>query len=201
MAAELGQIQKPAAGSFEGKRKLYCVANVYPLKGAPDDYITLFEKYWNEVARQIVHLEFAGTVKKIFCESFFESGDDAFKAFEKLNEKASDIIKERTEAGALLLPIEHEDILGQYVDWANCLSVVRTKEAFDKIYEYYADFSERRLKYIKNIIESNLSEGEAGLLIIRDEDRVRLQFSNDIEIFLVTPPSYDDIIKWLRKTT
>jgi hypothetical protein len=34
---------------------------------------------------------------------------------------------------------------------------------------------------------------------MRDEDRVRLQFPNDIEVFLVTPPSYDDIVRWFRE--
>jgi len=34
---------------------------------------------------------------------------------------------------------------------------------------------------------------------MRDEDRIRLQLSSDIEIFLVTPPSYDDILRWFRE--
>jgi len=25
-----------------------------------------------------------------------------------------------------------------------------------------------------------------------------LQFPKDIEVFLITPPSYDDILRWLR---
>jgi hypothetical protein len=37
------------------------------------------------------------------------------------------------------------------------------------------------------------------LLIIKDEDRAKLQFPSDIEVFLVTPPSYDDIMRWFRE--
>jgi hypothetical protein len=46
--------------------------------------------------------------------------------------------------------------------------------------------------------EKNLAEDEAGLLILREEDRLRLQFSDDIDVFFVTPPVRDDILKWIR---
>jgi hypothetical protein len=49
------------------------------------------------------------------------------------------------------------------------------------------------------VIENNLAVGETGLLIMRDEDRAKIQFPKDIEVFLVTPPSYDDIMKWFRE--
>jgi hypothetical protein len=34
---------------------------------------------------------------------------------------------------------------------------------------------------------------------MKDEDRSKLQFPKDIEVFLITPPSYDDIIRWFRE--
>ena len=68
-----------------------------------------------------------------------------------------------------------------------------------KVLEFYNEFSDKRLSHAVEVIEGNLAEGEAGLLILRDEDRIRLQLSSDIEIFLVTPPSYDDILKWFRE--
>ena len=111
----------------------------------------------------------------------------------------------------ILIYSDTQDILGAYMTvrlkdtdlilviiFRNCLKVVRTKVVFDKIFEFYTDSSNERIEHIKNVIESNLSEREAGLLIIKDEDRVRLQFTQDVEIFLVTPPSYDSIIKWFR---
>lgn len=197
--AELGQIERPAVKNFSEKRKLYCISNIYPIKDAPDDYRGLVERYWDEVAQQIERLEAAGKVKKIFCESIFVQGGEAFDALEKLNEKVLQIVRKRVEEGAVFLPVEREEIFGPFIDWTNCLTVVRTKEVFDKVYEFYNEFSDRRLKYIQNIIETNLSRGEAGMLIMRDEDRVRLQFPDDIEVFLVTPPSYDDIVRWFRE--
>jgi hypothetical protein len=50
-----------------------------------------------------------------------------------------------------------------------------------------------------DVINTRLSGAEAGLLIMKDEDRAKLQFPADIEVFLVTPPSYDDIMRWLRE--
>ena len=50
--AELGKIEKPSVESFTGKRKLYCVPSVYPVKDAPDDYAGLVGRYWEEVLQQ-----------------------------------------------------------------------------------------------------------------------------------------------------
>jgi hypothetical protein len=97
------------------------------------------------------------------------------------------------------LPVESEEIFGPFMDWANCLRVVRTKEVFTNVLEFYTELLDKRLQHIMEVIESNLSEGEAGLFIMRDEDRVKLQFPKDVEVFLVTPPSYDSILKWFRE--
>ena len=197
--AELGKIERPDAESFSGKRKLYCVANVYPLKDAPDDYKGLVERYWGEVAQQTERLEAAGKVKKIFCESVSAQGEEAYRVLAKLNEKVLGLVKKKVEGGAVMFPMESEEIFGPFLDWTNCLNVVRTREVFMKILEFYNEFSDKRLKHAVEIIEGSLAEGEAGLLIMRDEDRIRLQLSPDIEIFLVTPPSYDDILRWFRE--
>lgn len=195
---EIGKIEKPEAESFTEKKKLYCVPNVYPLKDAPGEYKKLFDTYWDEVAQQIEKLETIGKIRKIFYENISVQGDEALNLLSKINERALQIIKGKIKDGAVLLPIETEDIFGSYMDWSNCLQVVRTKSVFDKIFELYTESFKKRTEHILNVIESNLSEKEAGLLIIKDEDRAKLQFPQDIEVFLVTPPSYDSILKWIR---
>lgn len=197
--AELGKIERPSVESFTGKRKLYCVPSVYPVKDAPDDYAGLVGRYWEEVLQQTERLEVAGKIKKIFCESISLRGNEALDALGAMNEPALRIVKKKLEEGAVLLPIESEEIFGPFVDWSNCLHVVRTKEVFNKVFEFYTDLAEKRLQHVVRSIEENLSGGEAGLLIMRDEDRARLQFPSDIEVFLVTPPSYDDILRWFRE--
>ena len=196
---ELGQIERPAAGEFVAKRKLYCVSNVYSLKDAPEDYKGLFEKYWDEVTKHLERLEAVGKVRKIFCENITSPGEEAFDVLAKINERALQVIKEKIGEGAVLLPLEREEMLGPFLDWANCLNIVRTKEVFEKVAGFYSELAGKRLQHAKEVIEGNLLEGEAGMLIMRDEDRMRLQFPPDIEVFLVTPPSYDDILKWFRE--
>ena len=196
--AELGQIQRPSVEEFSGKRKLYCVANVYPVGDAPDDYKALIEKYWDEVVQQIERLENAGKAKKIFCELISEQGDEAIDLLGKINQRLSQIVKQRLDEGAALIPLENKEIFGPYTDWGNCLRVVFTKEVFTRVLEFYREFSEKRLEHIMKVIGDNLAESEAGLLLMKDEDRARLQFPKDVEVFLITPPSYDDIIRWVR---
>jgi len=196
---ELGQIDRPEAETFVGKRKLYCVANIYSIEDAPDDYKELFNKYWDEVVQQIEKIETAGKIKKIFCEIIYNQGDEALNIVAKLNERIVQIIKKKVEEGGTLFPLEDKEILGPYTDWGNCLRVVYTKEVFMKVLEFYTEFSDKRLQQILSIIDSNLSDAEAGLVLMKDEDRAKLQFPSDIEVFLITPPSYDDIIRWFRE--
>jgi len=196
---ELGQIQRPYTDEFSGKRKLYCVANIYPVQEAENDYHELVRKYWDEVAQQIEKIEAAGKVQKVFCEIIYQQGDEALKVLNSFNERIHQIIKKKLDEGSTLIPLENKEILGPYTDWGNCLRVVFTKEVFSKILEFYKEFSERRLQHFMSVIDGNLAEAEAGLLFMKDEDRSKLQFPKDIEVFLITPPSYDDIIRWFRE--
>jgi hypothetical protein len=197
--AELGQIEKPGTESFTGKRKLYCVPNIFPLYDPPEDFKELFNKYWNEVDQQIEKLEVAGKVKKIFCEMVYTEKEEMMEILGRFNERVQQIVKKKVEEGGTLLPLEDKEIFGPYIDWGNCLRVVSTQEVFTKILEYYTEFAMKRLQHILSVIDSNLTEAEAGLLILKDEDRAKLQFPGDIEVFLVTPPSYDDIMRWFRE--
>ena len=195
---ELGQIDRPDAASFAGKRKLYCVASIFSVADAPDDYTALVGRYWDEVVQQLEKIESAGKIKKIFSEIILEEGDKALDILGKINEKVPQIIKKKLEEGGTLIPLESSELLGPYTDWSNCLRVVYTKEVFMKVLGFYNEITEKRLQYIQDTIEKNLLEAEAGLLLLKDEDRVKLQFPKDIEVFLITPPSYDDIMRWLR---
>jgi len=117
----------------------------------------------------------------------------------KINERIPQIIRNKSEEGGVLIPLENKDILGPYTDWGNCLRVVFTREVFKRVLEFYTEAAEKRLQHIMSLIESKLLEAEAGLLIMKDEDRAKLQFPKDIEVFLITPPSYDDIMRWFRE--
>jgi len=196
---ELGKIQRPDVETFSGRRKLYCVANIYTIEDAPEDYRALVGKYWDEVVLQIEKIETAGKIKKIFCEIISQKGEEALDMWSKVNERVPEIIRKKIGEGGVLVPIENEEILGQYTDWGNCLRVIFTQQVFTRVLEFYNEFAEKRFQHIMNVINTNLVEEEAGLLIMKDEDRAKLQFPADIEVFLITPPSYDDIVRWFRK--
>jgi len=198
---ELGKIQKPDAGDFIEKKKLYCVADIYTPEGAPDDYKELVNKYWDEVAQQLEKIEIAGKIKKIFCEIITADDKDDLDMLDKISGRLSKLVKKKVEEGGSLFALESKEILGPYTDWGNCLRVVFTKEVFARVLEFYREFSEKRLRYVMEVIEKNLSEAEAGLLVMKDEDRMQMQFPKDIEVFLVTPPSYDAIMRWFRERT
>lgn len=197
--AELGKIEKPGAAAFSSKRKLYCVPALYPIPEADAAFRELFERYWSEVAQQLGRLEAAGKIGKVFCEHITASGEDALTFLSGIHETVRSIIKEKMEAGAEILSIERDDLLGPFLDWINCLRTVRTQEVFSRVFELFADSAEKRRSHLLKSIDSSLGQGEAGLLIMSDDERVRLPFPPDIEVFLVTPPSYDDILRWFRQ--
>ncbi len=188
--------KKSLRESSSGKRKLYCVPSVYPLKAGDDAYNMLISTYWDEVVQQIEKLDVAGKIKKIFCESIYAQGEEALRVLAAVNERAYPVVRKKVEEGAVFLPLEKEEIYLPFLDWANCLGVVRTKEVYVNIVSFYTEANNRRLEHIRNVIETDIAEGEAALLIIADEDLGRIQFPRDMEVFLVTPPSYDEISRW-----
>lgn len=196
--AELGKIDKPDVESFEGKKKLYFVRNLYIMKNSPEDYTKLFHTYWDEVDRQVEKMEAAGKITKVFCETLISHNEGALEKLSTMNERVVQLIKKKMSTGVSLLPLEKEELFDPFLDWSNCLMVVRSREVFDRISQFYSEALQRRFDHILEVIKGNLDEGESGLLIMRDEDRVKLQFPKDIELFLVTPPSYDDILRWVR---
>jgi len=122
---KLGQIQKPNADDYIGKKKLYCVANIFAVGEADDEYKKLVRKYWDEVAQQIEKIEAAGKVNKIFCELISESDAEELKFITLITDRLAEIITRKKEDGGKLIPLEDKEILGPYTDWGNCLSILR----------------------------------------------------------------------------
>src|SRR3990172_11535758 len=135
--AELGKIEKPGVEEFAGRRKLYCVPNVAPAREAPGEYGALVAKFWEEVAGQLERIEAAGRVRKIFFEGLWGEGEEPREALNRMNEHAYAIVKKKIDEGARLLMIEREEIIGPFIDWRNCLHVIRTREVMEKVFEFY----------------------------------------------------------------
>jgi len=194
---EFSKIEKPDAENFKGKRKLYCLPNVYPIPGSDEKYKNLIVKFWEEAEIQIRKLELMTPVTAVFCEMVYQN-ENALDVLSKIDSYIHDMVKKHLDKGAKLVPIEEENVFSEYVDWANCLKVVTTEKVFTKVMEFFNEIANKRFHLITEIVDKNLGSGEAGLLIIKDEDRRKINFPQDVEIFLITPPAYDDILRYIR---
>jgi len=110
-------------------------------------------------------------------------------------------VKEKLGQGAELVIIEDEEVLGEFVDWSICLSVVRkSQKVFDKILEFYSNASKRRCEGNAKTIDDTLKKGEAALLVMTEENRMQIQsyLPSDIEVFLIHPPALNDFQRCFR---
>jgi hypothetical protein len=185
---EIGKIDKPDAEKYKNKKKIYFVRNLYLPKNATDKYRDIFNRYWDEVEEHLVKLEIAGKISKIFCESIYMTGEESMRVLKAINERLEGIVKKKIEDGAEFLPLEDKEIFRVYLDWYNCLALVRSTIS-------------DRFNHIKSVLLENIADGEAGLLIMRDEDREFLEIPDDIEFFFITPPAYDDLMQFIRDSS
>jgi len=88
MAEELGKIQKPSVEKFKKGRKLYFIPLLYQGEDTPAEYLDLFNKYWEQVLKQLAELESKlGTVNRIYHELIPTPGEEGCTAIKELNEK------------------------------------------------------------------------------------------------------------------
>jgi len=196
--SEIGKVvDKPDISQYKNKKKLYFVRNLYLPKNATGEYKEIYNRYWSEVDEHLSKLETAGKIVKIFCESLYLSGEEAMKVISSMNDKLGKIVQKKIDAGAELLPLESREIFSVYMDWYNCLAHVRTREVIEAIQKFLDDEIRKRFDHIKSVLKENIADREAGLLIMREDDRSHLQLPEDIEAFVVSPPAYDDLMNFL----
>ncbi|MCW3141544.1 MAG: hypothetical protein N2V72_05135 [Methanophagales archaeon] len=199
MSAEI-RIEKPSAELYEGKRRLYCIPLLYAEKDVERDYLEKVERYWKEVEENVNKLEKTGKVNKIYHEGNHAAGEEGLRVIEKSNEKSYKLIKSYCEKGAELQPLEDRELFYEYMDWKRCLIIpFNSGKVLNKVLEFYRDASKRRCEHIAKRIDETLGKGEAGMLIMSEEDRNNIQLPRDIEIFLVHPPALADIQLWIRE--
>lgn len=197
MAQKLGQIDKPKVAFFLNARKLFCLPLIPSLKmeKGSEDLINVSDLFWREAAAQIADLEKAGRVSYVFYESVTTVGDAGLEMVKQISEQSYGIVKEKLGRGAEFVVLEDEEILGEFMDWSICLSVVRkSQKVLNKILELFRDVSKRRFEGNAKIIGDTLKKGEAALLIMTDENRIQLQsyLPSDMEVFLIHPPALND---------
>lgn len=194
----IGKIVKPDVDRYKNKKKVYFVRNLFLPENATDEYKSIFDRYWSEVQEHLGRLEAAGKISKVFCESIYMTGEDAMKILRAMNEQLETLVKKKVVEGAEFTPLEDKEIFGAYVDWNNCLMIVRTEGVYELVHHHLKESVNDRFEYIKSVLRENIMDGEAGLLIMRDGDEKLLELPDDMELFFVTPPAYDDLIRFIR---
>jgi hypothetical protein len=196
--AEIGRISKPEVEKYRNRKKIYFVRNLYLPANATEQYKGIFERYWKEVEEHLEKIEAAGKVVKIFCESLYMSGEEAKKVLKTMNVALEKIVQKKIDDGAELLPLEDREIFGAYVDWNNCMMVIRTTRVYDTVHKQLKAVVKERFDHIKSVLKKNIGGCEAAMLIMREEDRNLLELPDDIEFFTISPPAYDDLMHFLR---
>jgi len=199
MAEELGKIEKPPVESFKKGRKLYFIPLVYGGKDLPEDYLQKFNKYWEQVEKQVAELALKlGEVNRVYHELVAASGEEGLKTVADLSEKSRKIVGDCLEKQAQLEPVEDNDILTEFMDWSRCLIIgLQNPRVMSRVYDSYLEAGKKRNEYIARKIDETLKENEIGLLLMRENHQV--QFPADIQVFYIAPPALDEIKRWLRE--
>lgn len=198
MSEEIGRIERPAAASFKGKRKLYVVPLIFEWPEADAEYTTLFSRYWREVAGQLNHLsERIGPVNYIFHEGTDYSGDAAIAHLKTYNPNSHEIVVSLVSSGAVVSKLEDRELVSESLDWERFIMMgfASTKVA-RLVTENYRSAMRNRYEYMVNTINETIQPDETGLLFIREG--YPIQYPAGIEVFSVCPPSLDEITRYLR---
>jgi len=198
MAEELGRIEKPEAGQFREKRKLYLIPLLFSWEGAPAEYTEKFNLYWQQVREQIANLESRiGKVNRVYHESITVADEDGFKVLEKLNPSSCQIASDKCQSGARLEAAEDTGLAEESMDWERFLLMgFVSQKVANMVSDFFAEASRKRCEHIAERINETLDDNEVAMLFIREGHGV--QFPPDIEVFSVAPPALDEMRRWLR---
>jgi len=197
MAQEFGRVERPSPGSFQGKRKLFLVPRLYEPPADAEEGITILQRYWDQIRSQVASLESGlGPIKHIYHEGLTEGGEQAAAYLEVMDQRCHTFLEAKSQAGATLEATENEEVLGETIDLQRCLMLPLTSNnVATKLREWFADGIRRRYEHISSRINETLGENEVGLLMINERHKV--QFPADIEVFFVAPPALDEFRRWL----
>lgn len=198
MAETLGQIEKPEASKFVGKKKIYLVPLILRGHEAPAEFIERFEQYWRQIAEHIGNLEAKiGKVNFVYHESIVSGGDEGLKLMERVSPESFKITKEKIQDGATFEVIEDKELAEESMDWERFLMLGFISQKVARLVaDNYMEAYRKRYEHISKKLSESLKEGETALFFLREGHRV--QFPKDIEVFTVAPPALDELHRWLR---
>jgi phage-related minor tail protein len=199
MAEELGKIEKMPADNYRKGRKLYFIPLIYAGSDMPVEYIGKYERYWDQVEKQIAELVTKlGDINRIYHVLVAATGEVGEKTIKELSDRSHRIVQTYLEKKASLEAVEEADVLTEFMDWSRCLMVgLQNPGVVRKVYDAYLEAGKRRNESISHRIDETLKENESAILLMRENHQV--QFPADIQVFYVAPPALDEIKRWLRE--
>lgn len=204
MAEELSRITRPAAGNYQGKRKLLLVPMIQipvPADAIPPEGAEIMARYWEQVDVQVRAVQNAlGSVSHVYHENTPEGGADGLGYLEASGQASVALVKSLTEADATLEPAESMEIMAETLDLQRCLmQPLMSQSVASRLQEWFADANRRRYDFISETIGSTLAEDETGLLLINE--RHQMQFPSDVQVIYVAPPALDEFRRWFQNWT
>ncbi|MDP6050618.1 MAG: hypothetical protein QGE99_06095 [SAR202 cluster bacterium] len=199
MSTPIAKIPKPEASKYDGKRKLILVPLLLTNPDTSGEGENLLKTYWSDVRNHIHNLEKSlGTVSHIYHEAISENGEEGLKIIEAINPIGGSLITELSKSTAKVESTDDKSVLEESTDWQRCLSIgLVSANVMNTIMDLYRKSIDNRYDHINNQINNTLKDSEVGVLFIREDHKV--QFSSDIQVFYVSPPSLDPVKKWLQE--
>ena len=197
MPEKLTQIPKPKAASYKGGRKIYLVASMFGFQGVPDDLKSKLETYWTDVRSQIDNLEQSlAKITRVYHEGVFESGETGLESVNNINSYAYPFINTLCKSTAKLESLEDKVLVQEEYDWRICSSAGLTSEkVYSLILKNLEESTAKRWSHASTIIDSPIPKDAAALLIANENHKI--QFPEDIQVFYVSPPSFDSVKRWV----
>ena len=204
MAEELTRITRPAAGNYQGKRKLLLAPLIHlpvPPDAMPPEGVEIMARYWEQVDVQVRAVQNAlGSVSRVYHENTPEGGADGLGYLEASGQSSHTIVNSLMEDGATLESTESMEIMAESLDLQRCLMQPLMSPAVgNRLQEWFTEATRRRYEFIAEAINSTLPEDETGLLLINERHQV--QFPSDLEVIYVAPPALDEFRRWLQNWT
>jgi hypothetical protein len=198
MTTPLSQFDKPDAGQYRQKRKLFLVPNYAFPPDMTGEIQDLLERYWSEVRDHINNLERSlGSVKHVYHEMVFAEGDEGMEIVEAMNPKGHSFILAMCLSTAQLEATEDRELVEESTDWQRCISMgLMSRKVMTLAMDGYREASQKRSEHISARINETLDEEEAGVLFIREDHSI--QFPEGVQVFYVAPPALDAIKRWLN---
>ena len=201
-AQPLGQVERPPADQFQGKRRLLLVPLMFAPPGAQEGEISdgqaIYERYWDQVRTQVDALAAGlGGLHHVYHESLVEGGEEGLSQLLMADPHVHAMIQVRCQAGATLEATESIDLVTETIDLQRCLMVPFTNDGVaTRIQEWLAESTRNRYQHIARQIDRTLQSDETGLLLINERHQV--QFPTDIEVFYIAPPALDEYRRWVQ---